>query len=205
MLTAYSSGTITRFEPADLLGRKKRAGLKFFQASKTWLQEWHEDPRLSHSERTLCPLIYLYFNAQRFERTGELLAWPGWKTLMAEGRLSKASVYRGLKKLERLGALQIEHGRYNPQTKKRANNYYKARFHPETDQGFRVKHDLVIAETANQQGRKEKIRFGSSKEGAEERKSLARKEVSSDDYLSAPSSIKNPDGVPRVAAEGAGR
>jgi DNA-binding IclR family transcriptional regulator len=31
--------------------------------------------------------------------------------------LSKASVYRGLKKLERLGALQIEHGRYNPQTK----------------------------------------------------------------------------------------
>jgi hypothetical protein len=205
VLTTYSLGAIARFEPADLLGRRKRAGLKFIQASKTWLQQWHEDPRLSHSERTLCTLIYLFFNARRFERTGELLAWPGWKTLMAEGRLSKASVYRGLKKLERLGALQIEHGRYNPQTKKRANNYYKARFHPETEQGLRMKQDLVRAERANPQVRKENIRFGSSKEGREERKSLARKEVSSDNYLSASSPIRNHDGVPRVSADGAGR
>jgi hypothetical protein len=204
MLTAYSSGTIAHFAPVDALGRKKRAGLKFIQASKTWLQQWHEDSRLNHSERTLCTLIFLHFNAQRFERTGELVAWPGWKTLMAGGRLSKASVYRGLKKLERLGALQIEHGRYNPQTKKRANNYYKARFHPETDQGFRVKQDSVIAEMVNQQRKKEKIVLGSSKE-AEERKSLARKEVSSDNYLSSSSSIKNPGGVLRVAAEGASR
>jgi hypothetical protein len=204
MLTAYSSGTIAHFAPVDALGRKKRAGLKFIQASKTWLQQWHEDSRLNHSERTLCTLIFLHFNAQRFERTGELVAWPGWKTLMVKGRLSKASVSRGLKKLERLGPLKIEHGRYNYQTKKRAKNHYYARFHPETDQGFRMKQDSVIAEMVNQQRKKEKIVLGSSKE-AEERKSLARKEVSSDNYLSSSSSIKNPGRVLRVAAEGASR
>jgi DNA-binding Lrp family transcriptional regulator len=117
MLTAPSS--------AELQPANQPKG--FAQASKGWLQRWHADHRLSHSDRTFCTQLYLYFNELHFEKTGELLAWPSWNTLMARTGLSETSVFRRLRNLERLGALEIEHGRYNHETKRRAGNLYRAR------------------------------------------------------------------------------
>src|SRR5262249_25701596 len=61
-------------------------------------------------------------------KTGELLGWEGWVNLQGNTTLSESSVERGFKTLERLGALEIEHGRYNHKTKQRAGNKYRAKF-----------------------------------------------------------------------------
>jgi hypothetical protein len=111
----------------------------FAQAREAWLRRWHEDARLTHADRAVVTQVFLHFNTRHFERTGELLAWPGWETVATEGRLSKASVFRGFRRLEQLGALAIEHGRYNHGTKKRAGNIYRGF----PDQGFRVRPSKV--------------------------------------------------------------
>jgi hypothetical protein len=105
--------------------------LTFAQARDAWLARWQEHDQLTHADRALVTQVYRHFNRVHFEKTGELLAWPAWKTIAARARLSKASVFRGFRKLERLGALEIKHGRYNHQTKRRAGNIYRA-----IDQGF---------------------------------------------------------------------
>ena len=129
LTTAPSSAEILQFEPNQPANRPEHnaRALKFAQASKTWLQQWHEDRRLSQSEKTVCTQIYLHFNMIRFEKSGKLVAWPSWATLMARTGLGKTSVFRRLRNLERFGALQIEHGRYNQETKKRIGNLYRAR------------------------------------------------------------------------------
>jgi hypothetical protein len=106
--------------------------LTFAQARDAWLARWQEQDQLTHADRALVTQVYRHFNRVHFEKTGgELLAWPAWKTIAARARLSKSSVFRGFRKLERLGALEIKHGRYNHQTKRRAGNIYRA-----IDQGF---------------------------------------------------------------------
>jgi DNA-binding transcriptional MocR family regulator len=65
---------------------------------------------------------------------------PKRETLMAETGLGRTTVGRHLKQLERLGAFQVERGRYNHKTKKRAVNRYIV---PKTkvDQGTTTAHD----------------------------------------------------------------
>jgi hypothetical protein len=121
MLTAGSS--VVAFK----LPEHKARTLTFAQASKTWLQGWHADGRLSHGDKTFATQIYLHFNQAHFEQTGELLAWPGWAVLMAKTGLCKTSVFRRLRHLEQLGAFEVEHGRYNPEAKKRITNRYRAK------------------------------------------------------------------------------
>jgi hypothetical protein len=76
--------------------------------------------------------VFLHFNRQHYEQSGgELLAFPKWETVGEAGHLSKASIFRAFLKLEGLGAFEIEHGRYNHKTKKRARNVYRV-----PDQGF---------------------------------------------------------------------
>jgi hypothetical protein len=98
----------------------------FVQAAEAWLDKWHEDPRLSQSDKNLCTRLYRHFNRARFERTGELLAWPGWATLMAQAGLSKMSVFRGLRRLEKLGGLKILHGGRDAKTGWKLPNQYLA-------------------------------------------------------------------------------
>lgn len=97
----------------------------FAQTRERWLSRWFGDPRLKHSHRALLTQIFLHFNTDHFKETGHLLAWPSWQKLMAAtGGLSETSVFRGLGVLERLGAIEVEHGRYDHKTKKRAGNRY---------------------------------------------------------------------------------
>jgi hypothetical protein len=117
--TLSSSSAVIAFPPPA-------AQPGFAQASKAWLNRWHEDARLTHAERTLITRIYIGFNHDHFETTGELIAWPGWETIEAEGRLSEASIDRGLKKLQRLGALEVLKRGYNPKTGWRLPSRYRA-------------------------------------------------------------------------------
>jgi hypothetical protein len=100
----------------------------FAQARDAWLSRCLADRRFPHSAKTLCARVSLYFNSDHFKKTGgDLLAWPKWETLVAETGLSKRSIARLLKHLERLGAFEVEHGRYDHKTKKRARNRYLVR------------------------------------------------------------------------------
>jgi hypothetical protein len=127
---------------------------KFAEAREHWQDHWEADKRLSHADKTLINQICRHFNRREFENTGRLLAWPSWATITARGHLSKATIFRGFRKLERLGALEIQHGRYNHQTKKRAKNVYRAirpRFHPKTHQGFILKQDSLNLDSLNKE------------------------------------------------------
>jgi hypothetical protein len=107
------------------LNRPEPEPVGFAQARDAWLSRWHSDRRLTHSERVICSRMHQYFNREHFERTaGDLLAWPSWQTLMDETGLSKTSVYERVRNLERLRAFEVEHGRYDDKTKKRAGNRY---------------------------------------------------------------------------------
>lgn len=122
--TAPSSAIIISFnnsQPAD-----PPKAESFVQATEAWLDRWHEDPRLSQSNKNLCTRVYRHFNRARFERTGELLAWPGWATLMSQAGLSKMSIFRGLRKLEKLGGLKILHGGRDAKTGWKLPNQYLA-------------------------------------------------------------------------------
>jgi hypothetical protein len=114
-----SSAVIIPFEPQP-------TAESFVQATEAWLDRWHEDRRLTQSNKNLCTRVCRYFNRARFERTGELLAWPSWVTLMTKTGLSRSSVARGLKKLEKLGALKIQHGGRDAKTGWKLGNQYLA-------------------------------------------------------------------------------
>jgi hypothetical protein len=123
--TLASSATIIQFE-APPPANQPTARPTFVQASEAWLDRWHEDCRLTQSDKNLCTRVCRYFNRAHFERTGELLAWPGWATLMAKTGLCKSSVFRGLRKLEQLGALKILHGGHDAKTGWKLPNQYRA-------------------------------------------------------------------------------
>jgi hypothetical protein len=123
--TLASSATIIQFE-APPPANQPMARPTFVQASEAWLDRWHEDCRLTQSDKNLCTRVCRYFNRAHFERTGELLAWPGWATLMAKTGLCKSSVFRGLRKLEQLGALKILHGGHDAKTGWKLPNQYRA-------------------------------------------------------------------------------
>jgi len=103
-----------------------KSGLTFAQAREAWLRRWQAERRLTHADRALVTQVYLHFNRLHFESTGELLAWQGWKTIATRAGLSEASIFRGLRKLERLSALEIIHRGRDPKTGWRLPNEYLA-------------------------------------------------------------------------------
>jgi len=120
MLTDPSSAVILTFEAGP-----PKAG-SFAQAREAWLQRWQEHDQLSHADRVLVTQIFRHFNQRHYQETTELLAWPSWETIAARARLSRSSIFRGLQKLERLGALKIIHGGHNPKTGWKLPNAYHA-------------------------------------------------------------------------------
>lgn|SRR5262249_2672352 len=97
----------------------------FEQAREAWLT-WRADTRISHADRALIQEVYLGFNRQHYERTGELIAWPGWKRIAARSKLSKMSIFRGFRRFERFGILEIRRGGRDPQTGWKIPNSYLA-------------------------------------------------------------------------------
>jgi hypothetical protein len=102
MITAPSSAIVIPFEASSA-----PKALTFVEARETWLRQCQKDQRLTHADRALATQIYRHLNREHSEKTGELLAWPGWETITAEGHVSETSIRRGLKKLESLGHLEI--------------------------------------------------------------------------------------------------
>jgi hypothetical protein len=125
MLTANSSAVL-QFQPKPQQ-QPQPEPLGFVQASKAWLAYSQEHPNLKDIHKSICTQMFLKFNTKHFEATGELLAWPSWEYLMAKTGRSKSTVYRKLEDIEREGLLEISHGLYNQETKKRDRNEYKAR------------------------------------------------------------------------------
>ena len=114
-VTASSSAVIPFPEP-------KRQG--FAAVSKAWLSPLLADKRLTHGETRLASKLYLYIDQKRREATGQLESRPGWERLIQETTLSKSSIDRGLKKFERINALKILHGEFDPNTGRRLPNKY---------------------------------------------------------------------------------
>jgi hypothetical protein len=122
MLTRNSSAQAIQFEPTNRPEHKSG----FAQVREAWLQRWQEHDQLRHADRALVTQIFRHFNQCHYQETTELLAWPSWETIAARARLSRSSIFRGLQKLERLGALKIIHGGRDPKTGWKLPNAYHA-------------------------------------------------------------------------------
>ena len=180
MLTAPSSGEVVTFPSAD-----KTA---FAAASKTWLKTVLANPQLTHANKILGAALYLHFNKTHFERTGELIAWPAWKTLMTETTLGKTAIYDGIKQFERFRLLEVEHGRYDRSTQRRAGNlYHVPRFATTNlapDQGSRPRFGSKVRhgeqDSVSRLGesdsvrKKERIKVGNSRKEGKESKQASK-------------------------------
>jgi hypothetical protein len=113
---------------------KKSSG--FEQARDAWRDHWQRrGSGLTPAQRVLIGRIHADFNRKHFDETGELMAWRGWEAITAIAGLSKTSIFRGFRKFERCGALEINHGGRNPKTGWKLGNNYKAIMPP----GFNLK------------------------------------------------------------------
>lgn len=115
-----------------MLTRPSSAAVVLFPAVKpTFAEAWKTyregllDLPLTNAEFRFAVEFVKYFNREYFEKTGQLIAWPMWTTLMAKTGLGKMTVHRTIKKFKRFGALEVERHRYNHMTKKRAHNIYQ--------------------------------------------------------------------------------
>jgi hypothetical protein len=102
--------------------------IPFEQAREAWFA-WRKDSRLSHADQAILLVIYRYFNRQHYDRTRELVAWPGWDLIGREARVSKTSLFRGFRRFEKLGVLEITRGR-DPKTGRKLPNSYRALMPP---------------------------------------------------------------------------
>jgi hypothetical protein len=128
---------------------------KFTETCERWQDHWQANGHLTHADKRLVSQLCRFFNRREFENTGKLIAWPSWATITARAHLSKATIARGFRKLERLRALEIEHGQYNHETKKRARNVYRAirpRSQIETDQGLKLRQYLFDSDSIDKKG-----------------------------------------------------
>jgi hypothetical protein len=126
MLTASSSAIVIPFQPSTPPLQNGEKTPTFVQVAKAWLERWQADERLTLADRALATQIFLKFNQERYQRTGELLAWPSWEYLIAKTTTHKATIARGFRNLERVGALEIIHGGRDPQTGWKLSNQYRA-------------------------------------------------------------------------------
>jgi hypothetical protein len=144
----------------DVSQRHAGRNKSFGAARDAWQNAW-----LRHLNGKLLIAVGQSFNRKHYEATGELRAWKKWETLQGQTGLSESTVERFFKRAEQLGALDIEHGRYNHTKKKRDHNRYRAR-HPLMDKQTNpssvtqtnpspvtedsLKEDLLIKNTAPQ-------------------------------------------------------
>lgn len=99
----------------------------FAQTSKAYLSRWQSDPRLSLSDRALITQIFLNFNFEYFDQTGELKAWPSWQSLMDATGLKRRCVAKSIRRLKDLGAFETAPGPYDHENKRRGNTRYIVR------------------------------------------------------------------------------
>ena len=95
----------------------------FAQTRSAWLQ-WRANKELTPFGRALISELSEHINYEHFQNAGELIAWPSWELMAANG-LSERSIARGLLKLERLGALEIIHGERDSKTGWKGHNTYR--------------------------------------------------------------------------------
>ena len=100
----------------------------FTTAGKAWLKTVIAHPLLTDVSKTVAASLYLRFNFEHYERTGDLKAWPSWQTLAEDCALSRAAVAEGLGQLEHTRLLDADRGRYDRAAQRRAGNEYFARF-----------------------------------------------------------------------------
>ena len=79
---------------------------------------------LTDGNKTVGSAIFLHFNYEHFDKTGELIAWPSWQTLMTETALGKTAIHESIAQLEQFRLLEVERGRYDHTAQRRAGNIY---------------------------------------------------------------------------------
>jgi len=97
----------------------------FAAASKAWLKTTLTHPLLTDANKTFCTALFLNFNYKHYNDTGELIAWPSWNKLTTEFGLSRETISESIGQVERFRLLEVEHGRYNRVTHRRAGNLYR--------------------------------------------------------------------------------
>src|SRR5262249_30994759 len=98
----------------------------FIAAGKAWLKTTLTHPLLTDANKKFGTAIYLHFNFNHYERTGELKAWPGWDTLTTFG-LSRTTINESAGRLEHFQLLDVRRGRYDRAARRREGNEYFAR------------------------------------------------------------------------------
>src|SRR5262249_8448985 len=96
----------------------------FSVAREAWLKTTLAHPMLTDGNKTVGSAIFLHFNYEHFDKTGELIAWPSWQTLMTETALGKTAIHESIAQLEQFRLLEVERGRYDHTAQRRAGNIY---------------------------------------------------------------------------------
>lgn len=117
---------------------RKRTKGQFNAIRERWLRAVLADSRLTAATKIVATALFLYFNQKHWGETGELLAWPSWETLIEETATSKRSIAYAIADLEANGALDADHGRFDPKTGKREHNVYKAKMRRHQVQNLHV-------------------------------------------------------------------
>lgn len=183
--------------PRAPTNRAEAARKGFEQAREAWLT-WRADSRISHADRVLMQQVYLGFNRQHYERTGKLVAWPGWEKIAAEAHLSKTSIFRGFRRFELFGILEIRRGGRDPKTGRKLPNSYRAIMPP----GFAAKPDQVSPCSKTRFRRETRLTEERLTEEEEEKnfKNGNSRGPTAPEKESKPSSTASPGPSPRSAA-----
>ena len=193
MLTASSS--VVAFQNAH------NGKATFAAASKAWLKPLLADPQFTDGEMRVCVAIYLGFNSNHYQETGQLLSWPSWLTLQGETTKSESTVERSLEKLERLGALQILRGGFDPKTGQRRPNKYLTSHPSGVTGGHPVREEVhpsnppVTGDGRLGEGlgeKKERIKIGNSRKQGKESKEASKPSEDLPSPSEAPSLSKTP-------------
>jgi hypothetical protein len=92
---------------------KKRAG-SFAAAKEQWLKLVASYPNLSGSDKAVAIMLSVYMNSKTRD------AWPSMQRLASDTNLTRSTVWRSLKRLEKFKLLGITHARC-----RRKTNHYR--------------------------------------------------------------------------------
>jgi hypothetical protein len=98
----------------------------YMKAAKRWWKMAMAHPNVTHADRTFCSAIFDGFNVEIYKQTGQLVSWKSWDTIEAEFGLHKRTIAESQNRVESLGLLAVDHGRYDHTTKRREHNTYRA-------------------------------------------------------------------------------